>query len=56
MGTIPCHYCTGEATGIDEEETPTCGDCSEVVGELPAVIEASADDGKTCSAVVKDPS
>ena len=48
MHTPDCEHCTARAIGVDEDGAFTCGDaatCSAAVGPLPAVIEASDDDG-----------
>ncbi len=44
MDTLPCAYCSDDATGIDEDDEHTCGACMPVVGPLPAVIEVSGED------------
>tara|TARA_R110000868_G_scaffold80912_2_gene229429 strand:+ start:455 stop:691 length:237 start_codon:yes stop_codon:yes gene_type:complete len=47
MRTLCCSYCSDEATGLDIDGEPTCGDaetCTEAADPLPLVVEVSSDD------------
>lgn len=45
MDNMDCSYCTGQATGLDEDNEPTCGGatCEPATKPLPRVVEVSTD-------------